>query len=716
MTVTRFARMSAVASALLTGGLLAEVNAASAAQKDGPDGRVLSLYSSGIDGLLVDSMDAGLRAALRRLIVDGPSLPPDTSEQIRAALDIVIPLLFGETAIAIDFAPSTVQGMPPFTFELTSNGVRGFSGESLLRRVQPVLLESNLREIGPDPDHAGVMKYQTGGDGPQMWMGADDGTFVISMPNAPTGDRDTFTDAGLPTGTDLLAGMRLNFSNLQAVMGMAVMADEGAAALLDSFGLMGPDAIDLVFALGGSDNAVHVAGRVSNYGTHFGHLIPSAGVTREQLSRVPQSAAWAGCVRFDLATYMSSLIQTLVDAGGPGASAQMEQACAKVQGMLGIDVHQDLLAPLGDAFTCYMSDETGGNGVMSMICMVSLKDADTMAATLHTLQKSIDRLATDELQGYVRVMRRDIHGCDAAVSLRFPGLPVPVEPTVAVARGQLVFGFFPQSVAAAVAQFGVDDSLLDAPGFRQVGGHAAIGAVEVVYLDERLRATEGYGCMALLSAAIDNYTRSRSRPEDVAAPVLPPFGAITGDMRAGIFIARMDGTDMVVSGSADRSLVAQVTAGLGQLGAVAPLLIPLGVAMVAPAMASSRRHAGGVARPGGASSAEVAATNSRGVPAGTQTDTVPQRRARLKTLSTALHLARGRGLDVHRLRDLVAHGYITRHELAIPGHPEARYLLVGGGALRTGDDEPCMIAEPGGLPIDRLCITPEGRIASMSVR
>ena len=192
-------------------------------------------------------------------------------------------------------------------------------------------------------------------------------------------------------------------------------------------------------------------------------------------------------------------------------------------------------------------------------------------------------------------------------------------------------------------------------------------------------------------------------------------------MPSGLFIARMDGSDMVMGCSADRSFVGQATAGLGQFGAVAPMFIPLAVAAAVPAFTSAQNAAKVARSRSDAKVAAMVAAHEHEVALSEATPTrrirpeaMQTRRIRLKTLSTALHLARGNDMDVQRLKDLVAGGYITRHELSVPGHPDARYMLVGGGALRTGDGEPCMIAEPSALAIDRLCITPKGRIASMS--
>ena len=69
MLMQRLGWMTATATAIISGSLLAQANA-----QEAP---AISLYSAGIDNWLSDSRDAGLREALRRLIIDGPSLPPD---------------------------------------------------------------------------------------------------------------------------------------------------------------------------------------------------------------------------------------------------------------------------------------------------------------------------------------------------------------------------------------------------------------------------------------------------------------------------------------------------------------------------------------------------------------------------------------------------------------------------------------------------------------
>lgn len=704
-------------TALVSSSLLWQANAIEAAQQDAASTPALSFYSSGIDGWLGNSMDAGLREALRRLIIDGPSLPPDINTEGRTAISLAIPALLGETSFQLNIVPPSAPDMPPVAFELTNKGVRGFSGDSLWHRLQhDILPMSNLKEMGVDPDHAGIMRYQTPGPGPEFWMGSNDGTFMASFPDPPGNVRDTFADAGLPAGDELLGGFRLKFSAMQPILGMAAASDPAFAAILQSWGLLGPNAMDFVLAVGGAGDVMHIQGTVTNYGTHFGHLLPAAGVTEADLRRIPRSAASAQCTRIDLGAYISTMLQMMAESSGPEAGQQLQMAMGQIRQHLGIDVHTDVLAPLGDSFTCYMSDETGGNGFSSIVALVALKDAATMERTLRTVQHSVDHVAAKELGGYVRLMTQRIHGCDVALSLRFPGVPIPVEPTIAIAQGQLVCGMFPQSVAAAVAQFDASDSILDAERFRRAGGTASVGSVQVKYIDESLRAGQGYGVASFIAAAIDNYTRSRTNADAAAPPVLPPYKRLTSDVRSGLFTARLDGSDLIMSGSADRSMVTQVAAGIGEMGALTPLVVALAAGLALPAITSARdsarlqqqRQALIGASAGALSGAAIGAKRQ-------QPSTGPSaaRMTRLQTLSTAMQLASSDGVQPETLRNLVRDGWITTGDLAVPGHPDAHYLLVGGGALRTEDGAPCLIAEPGGLPHGRLCITTDGRIASV---
>ncbi|MCH2135175.1 MAG: hypothetical protein MK101_01180 [Phycisphaerales bacterium] len=684
------------------------------AQAEPSSERFISIYSSGIDGWLADSRDAGMREALRRLIINGLTLPPGTSNDDRMKMDWVMPFILGETSFELDILPPDTPGVPAFV-QFASQGVRGFGGESMLRRMQPIAHDFGLQLVGPDPSHPGLTKFETGTSGNMAWAGAEEGTFYLSAPHPPVHDRDSFADAGLPAGTTLLGGLRVNFDALSPMLEKEASVSPAEAAILKSWGLTGQDALRCVFAVGGTDESVHLAGRVENYGKHFGYIIPAGGVTQDQLKRVPRSAACVQCTRLDLATYLSGLIESLTAASSDRDQQMAKQGKAMAEAMLGIDIHADLLAPMGDAFTCYLSEETGGNGVLSAVCMVSLKDASKMADTFGKISAALDRIAAAETSGYVRMLDVDMHGAQRAVSLRFPGIPLPLEPTIAVADGWLVAGLFPQSVAAAIAQFDAKDSILDAVGFQHAGGVKGVGAVQVQYLDERLRAREGYWLAAMIGAAIDNYTRPVHKADQVAPNAVPPFAGLTGDVRSGLCIARMDGTAITVTGNADRSMVAQMSAGLGQLVALAPIVIPVA------AVAGVQSYEAAIkAREAAQQAAQVRAVRFAAEQAQHADHRAPSHPAdekriqRLKTIGTAMHLAHAEDKTIKSLRDLVRSGHITRHELTVPGHDDARYLIVGGGAMKGTDGEHCIVAEPTGLPGARLCVTTTGSVVSVA--
>jgi len=711
MLMQRLGWMTATAAAVISGSLLAQANA-----KEAQGAPAISLYSAGIDNWLSDSRDAGLREALRRLIIDGPSLPPDAEPAASKAIELVLSLLLGDTALQMDLVVPPSPGGSPFAVELQARGVRGFGGASMLRQVEDLTRAAGAELGTPDTDAPGMLRIDNGTD-PAVWYGTEDDALLVGVGLPPLKQRDDFAEAGLPRGAELLAGLLINYESFAPLFAMAAMTEPGLHDILESWGLVGDDPLGVVVAVGATDDTVHMAGHFANYGTHFGHLLPDSGVTPSLLRRIPKSACAAECTRIDLGAYLGSLLDAVEAAQGAGSQTELAQGYQQFQNMFGVDFRSGLVAPLGDSLTVYMSDETGGNGLASAIALVSLSDAATMTDTVRTLQASMDRVSASEAQGYVRFLPQRIHGCDAAVSMRFPGLPIPVEPTIAVAEGTLVMGLFPQSVAAAVAQFHASDSLLDAGPFRDAGGNVGIGGVQLKYMDQAALAADGYGCMAFVGAAIDNYTRSRCSPQTPTPPVLPPYTRLAGDMKAGLFYAKLDGADLVAHGTADRSLVAQCTAGVGCLSAFSPLVVAVaaGAAMghvvdTLPTLAAGDFKSTDLALPHDSNDHVHATQGERAV----STSLRAARSTRLQTLATALRLASSNGSTVSSLRDLVRQGWITAGDLQVPGHGDARYLLVGGGALQNEDGEPCLIAEPGGLPHGRLCVTLEGRIAAVA--
>lgn len=714
MLMQRLGWTTATATAIISSALLAQANAQEV--QDAQGAPAISLYSAGIDNWLSDSRDAGLREALRRLIIDGPSLPPDAEPTASKAIELVLSLLLGDTALQMDLVLPPGPGGSPFAVELQARGVRGFGGASMLRQFEDLARAAGADLGTPDVDAPGMLRIDNGAD-PAVWYGTNDDALLVGVGLPPLQQRDDFAEAGLPKGAALLAGMRINYESFAPLFAMAAMTQPGLYDILESWGLVGEDPLGVVVAVGATDDTVHMAGHFANYGTHFGHLLPKAGVTASLLRRVPKSACAAECTRIDLGAYLGSLLDAVEATQGAGSQTELAQGYQQFQDMFGVDFRDGLVAPLGDSLTIYMSDETGGNGLASAIALVGLSDAATMIDTVRTLQTSIDRISASEAQGYVRFLPQRIHGCDAAVSMRFPGLPIPVEPTIAVAEGTLVMGLFPQSVAAAVAQFHASDSLLDAGPFRDAGGNAGIGGVQIKYMDQATLAADGYGCMAFIGAAIDNYTRSRRSPQTATPPVLPPYTRLTGDMKAGLFYAKLDGADLVAYGTADRSLMAQCTAGVGCLSAFSPLVVAIaaGAAMAQSADAMPNLSGGEFKSTDFAlshdSSDHVHAAQRESA---VSTSRRAARSTRLLTLATAVQLASGDGTRVNSLRDLVRGGWITAGDLQVPGHADARYLLVGGGALQNEDGEPCLIAEPGGLPHGRLCVTREGRIAAVA--
>ncbi|MCH2138994.1 MAG: hypothetical protein MK074_08095 [Phycisphaerales bacterium] len=700
MLTHTFAWTAAAATSLATGSLLSQAVAHTA-----PPTPAVSIYSAGIDAWLADSRDAGLREALRRLIIDGPSQPPDADPMLSEGIELLLSLFLGETGLQADLTVPNEPGGSPFAIELQSSGVRGFGGASMLRRVEDLARASGSPLGTPDADAPGMLKLSRPGE-PSVWYGAQDDTLLVGVGLPPLDQADTYSEAGLPRDAELLAGIRVNFKRLQPVLAMAAMSAPGGGELLESWGLLGQDPLGVVCAVGATEDTVHMAGHFANYGTHFSHLLPEDGVTRNLLRRIPESACAFECTRIDFGTYINALLDAVEMTGGSDGNTELQQGYDMFHAVTGVDFRDGLIAPLGDSLTFYMSNETGGNGLASLVGLVGLRDAATMSESISTLASVADHAAASESQGYVRFLAQRISGCDTAVSMRFPGLPIPVEPTIAVADGTLVMGLFPQAVAEAVAQFDARRSVLDAEGFRMARGTDGLGGVQIKYMDQKVLAADGFGCMAFVGAALENYTRSRRSPEAPAPPVVPAYTRLTNDMQPGLFWAKLDGPDLIARGTADRSMVAQMTAGVGYVSAFSPLIV---AAALGSAMAEQNEPPLLIDQ----FSVQPEQHDEHVDTAVVDPAALAQRRTRLGTLHTALHLARSNGEDIARLRDLVSGGWLTAGDLLVPGHGDATYLLVGGGAIEAEGGAPCAIAEPSGLPHGRYCVTERGQIAEV---
>jgi hypothetical protein len=187
-----------------------------------------------------------------------------------------------------------------------------------------------------------------------------------------------------------------------------------------------------------------------------------------------------------------------------------------------------------------------------------------------------------EADGHVE-MRDWMHGEALCTSLTFPGWPVPLELSFSIDDGFLFAALSPQALSAALDQRASRGLGLAAnPRFRAAARGSLEDLTSLAFTDTPRRAQDGYGLATLLMSAFANGVRT---PEDLARDpgiVLPAYRALVGPSQASVLLGRIEGGDLVQTGTCDPSITANVTALVGSplvsvfgmLGVAAGAIVP----------------------------------------------------------------------------------------------------------------------------------------------
>jgi hypothetical protein len=166
-------------------------------------------------------------------------------------------------------------------------------------------------------------------------------------------------------------------------------------------------------------------------------------------------------------------------------------------------------------------------------------------------------------QGYVSV-RTWTRGDGEYTTLTFPGLPVPLEPTMAMTDEWLVIAATPQAALAAMGQInsaggGLATHPLIAP-LVAAGNKSAI-----TYFDTEHYAKSGYGTTGLMLSSLSNAVRSRTDAMRDPGPILPLYAEFAAGIRPTVGYGELRGDDYISVSVTDASTVVQMAAMMGFL-------------------------------------------------------------------------------------------------------------------------------------------------------
>jgi hypothetical protein len=385
-----------------------------------------------------------------------------------------------------------------------------------------------------------------------------------ALPDAPIG-LDTVFRGSL----DLSAWTPI----VQMFGGMAMMMIPNGADImkdLHSRGITGPDAMAFEATSGyrgGEGYKRVVSRRMKRFAPNMG--MPTEPLGADVFSVIPADATFAQIKRADLGFIWQELKKQL-ETASPGHLEKFREEFTK---HTGLDLEADLIDPLGTTHAAYLSDSTGGGSFLSAVGVFWLDDAPRMRASLGKLLNKFNEAIKQEIDGpfgvrFVTFDQGDVH----FIQLRTPGLPIPIEPTFAIAGNKLIAAATPQACLAAALQVqGRAEGDLRSNNALKSMDVSLDNAHALLFVDSQRTLRTAYPYATLLGSALSNAVRSHENDSREPGIVVPPYSALVKDAKPLIALGFWEGEDYVMEVRADASILVNACGVLG-VGDLAPLI------------------------------------------------------------------------------------------------------------------------------------------------
>ena len=544
----------------------------------------LRLFSGGLDALLSDPRDAGLKRALRMADARLVELQDEFS-QLRlppGGVELLLELLGSPLELAVDLdSPGTDagtnSGASPVAFALDVRPSSPNAAANLGERLERLLSVLILDPTNPVQDMPGMRVFETpAGD---FRFGTPTGAEELRMRFGElSGDGLNLSRCELPMGVRPALAMTVNLTEVTGAIDAQLAGEPDADSIrsvLTLLGLHAEHAVTLRFAFGHGEDRAHAVVRLDNCAELWlqeGLLSPEP-LTQDELRMLPADATVASISKVSPQAFLDGL--SLAASGSKGMLDDLQEA-------LGIDIRADILDHLGTTCGSYLSEAGGGGGLASMTAFIAATNEEGLLTTV----QRIAAWASEEAVGKVR-LREWQHEGARCFTLTFPGLPVPIEPTFSFAQGYLIVSATPSGLMAAVEQAtGDGPGLLTAPSVRQSSVASFENITAFSFQDTRARIRGGYGVSSLLFSSLANAVRSPLGDDREPGILMPPYGQLIENAQPRIVVTRIVGSDYVVTAEGDRSLVANVTAMLPDTTLLV-LGIGVGATLVVPRILAS---------------------------------------------------------------------------------------------------------------------------------
>lgn len=392
-------------------------------------------------------------------------------------------------------------------------------------------------------------------------------------------------------GTNAFVRARLDLAGLNPAVNMAGMFGAPPEALnlipmLQQIGVTGEKAMAFDLVIGHSET--HTVSKLTAHNVKAFYdwaRLSTETLDAEDFRAVPADAYTAGISKGDLEVLVG-VIEKLREAGVP-----VDDALSQVEGMTGINIEEDLLKTIGGTMGFYTSVATGGGGAGSFVFFTSLKDRDRFEQTHDRFVAFANAMAQQipTPGDYVGIQDWQ-HNGQTFYSIRFPGLPIPLELSATMTGDWFVMGLTPQAAIAGSRQIAGkgDLGLMGNPAFRaEIPRNQPFAGVGFRDVPKMLR--QGYPAVSMLGSAVGNLVRSPLGDDREPGLIVPPYYELAEGARAQVQFAHWDGDDLIIESKSDRSVLVNLAGALSGGGSGFTQMIPFIMQGIQQAEQNSRR-------------------------------------------------------------------------------------------------------------------------------
>lgn len=578
----------------LTSALLAPAVSAGEARP------ALVVRHAGVDRLMPDERDGQLRAAIHMFGTRLAELPAEIARLEGRGHDPEEIEVFQKM---VPLIAALVE--EPIEFAILDNGVNDLGVPDVDMRL--VIRTSDPGQASSFRDAVAAALKSSGANLPLNVRQDDPGILQIQTPiglvmfGVPR-DTNTFT-AGLDFGGDGLNTSPLPLAAMaelggaepvmEALVDVQVMADiadrfitmfggaEGTAGFQQArTTFLGSDPVQFQAATAFADSRLIMVSRTVGFDMPGVSGADLPIIPMDVLRLIPEDTRYASVQSFDLGAFLNEIARLSMGMSNVGF-VRAEQA-------IGINPLTDLLAHLGPVWVSYMSDTTGGGGIMSSVFVNSGINRDALQKTLDKLTAMAGPHTAQIPYVRLRTLAATTSGGPTIYRVSFPGVPVPAELSLALQGDRLVAAITTQALDAALGQVSSGSpSILDNESFAADANGRLNDLTAVGFIDTPRTIDRGYPFVQLVGTAIQNMVRSPVDESRDPGLVTPAFHVLSRNARATTWFTRKSNGESVSIVLADSSWLVNAAGWTGGTNAL-PILAAAGAAASAAAAETTR--------------------------------------------------------------------------------------------------------------------------------